>query len=284
MSLVINTNFASLNAQRSLTKNNEALTLSIQRLSSGLRINSAKDDAAGLAISEKLRAHVRSIGQAVRNSQDGISLTQVAEGAMGEVSNILIRMRELAQQAANGSLGDTERAKLDQEYASLRSEIDRIADVTEFNGTKLLNGTLSTTGISLQVGFQNATGNTLSVLSGLSAAGSLHSQSALGLAAASLTISVVASAAAALSMIDSAISNVAGKRGDIGASQNRLEITIANLRVASENFSAAESRIRDADFAYETAVFTKNQILIQASVAVLAQANTVPQIALQLLK
>ena len=140
MSLVINTNFASLNAQRSLTKNNEALTQSIQRLSSGLRINSAKDDAAGLAISEKLRAHVRSISQAVRNSQDGMSLTQVAEGAMGEVSNILIRMRELAQQSANGSLGDTERAKLDQEYQSLTSEINRIADTTEFNGTKLLNG------------------------------------------------------------------------------------------------------------------------------------------------
>ena len=284
MSLVINTNFASLNAQRSLTKNNEALTQSIQRLSSGLRINSAKDDAAGLAISEKLRAHVRSISQAVRNSQDGMSLTQVAEGAMGEVSNILIRMRELAQQSANGSLGDTERAKLDQEYQSLTSEINRIADITEFNGTKLLNGTLSATGISLQVGIQNASGNTVSVLSGLSGAASLHSQSALGLTGASLTISVVASAAAALSMIDSAISNVAGKRGDIGASQNRLDITIANLRVASENFSAAESRIRDADFAYETAVFTKNQILMQASMAVLAQANTLPQAALQLLK
>ena len=284
MSLVINTNFASLNAQRSLTKNNEALTQSIQRLSSGLRINSAKDDAAGLAISEKLRAHVRSIGQAVRNSQDGMSLTQVAEGAMGEVSNILIRMRELAQQSSNGVLGDTERAKLDQEYQSLTSEINRIADITEFNGTKLLNGTLSATGISLQVGIQNASGNTVSVLSGLSGAASLHSQSALGLTGASLTISVVASAAAALSMIDSAISNVAGKRGDIGASQNRLDITIANLRVASENFSAAESRIRDADFAYETAVFTKNQILMQASMAVLAQANTLPQAALQLLK
>lgn len=284
MSLVINTNFASLSAQRNLAKNNESLTLSIQRLSSGLRINSAKDDAAGLAISEKLRAHIRSIGQAVRNSQDGISLTQVAEGSMAEISNILIRMRELAQQAANGSLGDTERAKLDQEYQALRSEIDRISNITEFNGTKLLDGTLSSTGISLQVGFQNAAGNTISVLSGLSAAGSLHTQSSLGLTGASLTISVVASASAALSMIDSAITNVAGKRGDVGAVQNRLEITIANLRVASENFSAAESRIRDADFAYETAIFTRNQILLQASTAVLAQANTLPQIALQLLK
>lgn len=284
MSLVINTNLASLTAQRNLTKNNEALKLSIERLSSGLRINSAKDDAAGLAISEKLRAHVRSINQAVRNSQDGTSLTQVAEGAMGEISNILIRMRELAQQSANGSLGDTERGKLDQEYQALTAEINRIADITEFNGTKLLNGSLSATGISLQVGFQNASGNTVNVLSGLSGAASLHSQSALGLTGASLTISVVASAAAALSMIDSAISNVAGKRGDIGAAQNRLEITISNLRVASENFSAAESRIRDADFAYETAVFTKNQILTQASMAVLSQANTIPQMALQLLK
>ncbi|MCC7202949.1 MAG: flagellin FliC [Nitrospirae bacterium] len=284
MSLVINTNLASLTAQRNLTKNNEALKLSIERLSSGLRINSAKDDAAGLAISEKLRAHVRSINQAVRNSQDGTSLTQVAEGAMGEISNILIRMRELAQQSANGSLGDTERGKLDQEYQALTAEINRIADITEFNGTKLLNGSLSSTGISLQVGFQNASGNTVNVLSGLSGAASLHSQSALGLTGASLTISVVASAAAALSMIDSAISNVAGKRGDIGAAQNRLEITISNLRVASENFSAAESRIRDADFAYETAVFTKNQILTQASMAVLSQANTIPQMALQLLK
>ena len=284
MSLVINTNLASLTAQRNLTKNNEALQLSIERLSSGLRINSAKDDAAGLAISEKLRAHVRSINQAVRNSQDGMSLTQVAEGAMGEISNILIRMRELAQQSANGSLGDTERGKLDQEYQALNAEINRIADITEFNGTKLLNGSLSSTGISLQVGFQNASGNTVNVLSGLSGAASLHSQSALGLTGAATTISVVASAAAALSMIDSAISNVAGKRGDIGAGQNRLEITISNLRVASENFSAAESRIRDADFAYETALFTKNQILAQASMAVLAQANTLPQMALQLLK
>lgn len=284
MALVINTNLASLTAQRNLTKNNEALKLSIERLSSGLRINSAKDDAAGLAISEKLRAHVRSINQAVRNSQDGTSLTQVAEGAMGEISNILIRMRELAQQSANGSLGDVERGKLDQEYQALTAEINRIADITEFNGTKLLNGSLSGTGISLQVGFQNATGNTVNVLSGLSGAASLHTQSSLGLTGASLTISVVASAAAALSMIDSAISNVAGKRGDIGAAQNRLEVTISNLRVASENFSAAESRIRDADFAYETAVFTKNQILTQASMAVLAQANTIPQIALQLLQ
>ena len=213
-----------------------------------------------------------------------MSLTQVAEGAMGEISNILIRMRELAQQSANGSLGDTERGKLDQEYQALNAEINRIADITEFNGTKLLNGSLSSTGISLQVGFQNASGNTVNVLSGLSGAASLHSQSALGLTGAATTISVVASAAAALSMIDSAISNVAGKRGDIGAGQNRLEITISNLRVASENFSAAESRIRDADFAYETALFTKNQILAQASMAVLAQANTLPQMALQLLK
>lgn len=284
MSLVINTNAASLTAQRNLSKSTDLLGVSVERLSSGLRINSARDDAAGLAISEKLRGQIRSINQAIRNSQDGISLTQVAEGAMGEVGNILIRMRELASQSANGTLGDTERGKIDQEYQALRSEIDRIATVTEFNGTKLLDGTVSSTGLSMQIGFQNGTGNTLSVLSGLSGAASMHTQSALGLTGASLTVSVAASAAATLSMLDSAIGIVAGKRGDIGGIQNRLDSVIANLKNASENFTAAESRIRDADFAHETAIFTRNQIMVQAGTAILAQANSLPQAALQLLK
>ncbi|RMG72438.1 MAG: flagellin FliC [Nitrospirae bacterium] len=280
MGVVINTNIMSLTAQRNLTVNQNKLAVSVQRLSSGLRINSAKDDAAGLAISAKVTAQVVSIQVAIRNAQDGISLAQVAEGGLTEMGNILTRMRELAEEAANGTLGDSERSALDNEYQQLISELDRISKVTEFNGVKLLDGAKSASGITLQVGFQNTTDDRITFFSGISAINT----SSLGLTGTFGTISAAGNAQSALTQIDSAISTVAKHRGTLGAIQNRLESTINNLRIASENLSAANSRIKDADFAYETAIFTRNQILVQAGTAVLAQANVLPQNALQLLR
>jgi flagellin len=280
MALVINTNIMSLNAQRYLAGNSEALSKSVRRLSSGLRITSGADDAAGLAISDKITAHVRSITVAIRNAQDGISLLQTAEGALGEIGNILARMRELAEQAASGTLGDSDRSALDNEYQQLKSEIDRIVNVTEFNGTKLINGSQSANGIALQVGFKNTTNDRITVLSGLGTV----SSTGLGLTGVFSTISAQGNAQSALTQIDSAINTISTRRGTLGAFQNRLEVTITNLRVASENLSAANSRIRDADFAAETAAFTRNQILVQSATAILAQANVLPQNALQLLR
>ena len=281
MSLVINTNIASLNAQRNLATSTLNLNNSVQRLSSGLRINSAKHDAAGLAISEKLRAHTRSINQAVRNSQDGISVSQTAEGALSEIGGLLSRMRELAEQASNGSISASNRSDLDSEFQQLKTEIDRIATVTEFNGTKLIDGSQCANGITLQVGFQGTTDDRITVMSGLT---SVHSGSALSLTGNYSAIISAAQATSVLAAIDSAISTVATRRATLGAVQNRLDTTISNLRVASENLTAADSRIRDADFAYETAQFTRNQILVQAATAILTQANVLPQAALQLLR
>lgn len=277
MALVINTNIASMSAQRNLVINSEKLATSVQRLSSGLRINSAKDDAAGLAVSEKIRAQVRSIAVAIRNSQDGISLAQTNEGGLQEIGNILGRMRELSEQSANGTLGTSERNTLDAEYQQLRTEIDRISNTTEFNGTKLLDGSQSTTGVSLQVGFQNTTDDRITFFSGIGAT----STTTLSLTA---NISTVANAQSNLDMTSSAIGTVAASRGTLGAVMSRLESTIANLRVTSENLTAADSAIRDADFAYESSQFTRNQILVQAANAMVAQANVLPQAALQLLK
>ncbi len=278
MALVINTNIASLSAQRNLATNNAQLGTSVQRLSSGLRINSAKDDAAGLAISEKLRSQIRSISVAVRNSQDGISMAQTTEGGLAEMGNILGRMRELAEQAANGTLGGAERVTLDKEYQQLKTEIDRISNATEFNGAKLLNGSMSASGVTLQVGFQNVAANDrITFFSGMAAVNS----TALSLTA---NISTVGAAQSNLDMVTSAIGTVAAARGELGAVMSRLDSTISNLRVTSENLSAADSAIRDADFAYEAAQFTRNQILVQAANAMVAQANVLPQAALQLLQ
>jgi flagellin len=276
MSLVINTNFASINAQRNLVGNTEGLNTSVQRLSSGLRINSAKDDAAGLSISEKLKAHTRSINVAVRNAQDGISMLQTAEGGLSEMGNILGRMRELAQQASNGTLGVDEITALNAEFTALAAEITRISDVSEFNGKKLLNGDLVTTPVELQVGFRNTANDRLAVT-----AIADSDATALGVAAG---FADSATAQAMLDTVDAAIQTVSNTRGDIGAVMSRLDSTIANLRVSGENLTAAESRIRDADFAYETAEFTKRQILVSSATSVLAQANTLPQQALQLLR
>lgn len=286
MALVINTNIASITAQRNLATNASSLEKSVSRLSSGLRINTAADDAAGLSISEKLRANIRSVNQAVRNAQDGISLMQTAEGGLTEIGSILTRMRELAEQSANGTLDSSARSALDSEFTQLISEIDRIGKTTEFNGVKLLDGSQSSAGVTLQVGFRATANDQLvvlsGILSGLSSSSSLAS--ALGIGGTFSSISTATAAVSALLAIDSAINTVAQNRGSLGSVQNRLNSTISNLQVASENFSAADSRIRDADFASETAVFTKNQIMVQAATSILAQANVLPQQALTLLR
>jgi len=274
MSLVVNTNVASLAAQNNLTNSTGQLERSVERLSSGLRITRAADDAAGLGVSETLRAHIKSINQATRNSNDGISLTQIADGGAQTIGNLLSRLRELASQSANGTVGTTERSYLDQEFVQLRSEIDRIASVTEFNGTALLSGAANT--FTLQVGFKSGANNTLSL--------SLKDLDLASIGLSSVNVSSSANAQSALGNIDSAISAVASARADYGSYQNRLEATISSLQVTSQNFSAAESRIRDADVAYETSIFTKNQILVQSGIAILAQANALPQQALALLK
>jgi flagellin len=274
MSIIVNNNPASISAQRNLGVSTASLGRSVERLSSGLRITRAADDAAGLGLSETLRAHIRSINQAVRNSSDGISLTQIADGAAATVGNLLGRLRELASQSSSGTVGTTERSYIDQEFLALRSEIDRIAQVTEFNGQALTSG--STISFSIQVGFKSGTGNTLSM--------DLNQLTISTLGISSVNVSSAANAQSALSNIDSAISSVATARAEYGSLQNRFEATIANLEVSSENLTAAESRIRDADIAYETAQFTKNQVLVQTGIAVLAQANTLPQQALALLQ
>jgi flagellin len=278
MALTVNTNVASLNAQRNLSKAAGSLNKSMERLSTGLRINRSADDAAGMAISNTLRAHIRSINQASRNANDAVSMLQIAEGAMSEMDNILSRMRELSQQASNGSLASTERGYLNDEYVALKSELIRISDVTEFMGTKLLNGSLSA-GVNFQVGYKNSSNDRVSFTMKDTDVASLG----LNTTGAN-NISTAAAAQSAMAVIDASALNVlADRKGTIGALQNRLEYTISNLASASENFSAADSRIRDADFAYETAVYVKNQILTNAGISILAQANMLPQQALSLL-
>jgi len=282
MSLTVNTNLAGLNAQRNVSKVQTGLAQSVERLSSGLRVNSAKDDAAGLAISMKLTSQVRSLNQAIRNAQDGISVVQTAEGGMNEIHNILTRMRELAQQASTGTLASGDRTALNNEFSDLKSEITRISDTTEFNGLSLLNGTLSGSGVSLQVGINNTANDRIAV------SGTTFydiDASSIGLTTTNVSsIDTAANAQSMLSIVDSAISLVSTRRGNLGGVQNRLGSTIANLGTAAENLAAANARIIDADFAVETANLTKSQIILQAGIAVLSQANTLPQYALQLLR
>jgi flagellin len=282
MALTINTNVASLNAQRNLSTTQLALSKSMERLSSGLRINRAGDDAAGLAISQNMQAGIRSMNQAVRNANDGISMVQTAEGALNETSNILLRMRELAVQASNGTLTSTQRGNINNEFSALQNEITRISNVTDFNGSKLLQGALSA-GMALQVGTGTvADTDTISVTIGKADAVTLS----VGAGAADATHAQVSSASdaqSALANIDTAIGLVSTMRGNLGAVQNRLQSTINNLQVAVENTSAANSRIVDVDVAAETANMTRSQILTQAGVSVLAQANQTPQLALKLL-
>lgn len=277
MGFSIVSNTASLGAQRHLAQTQRAQTGNIGRLASGLRINSAADDAAGLAISEKLRAQVRGLGQAERNAMDGVSLIQTAEGAMNEVSGIMTRMKELAVQSANGTLGTTERGFLQQEFAALTSEIDRIAEVTEFNGTALLDG--STSQISFQVGINDSVNDRITVTMADVHASQLGTTTAVS----ALDISTVTGARTAMTTVEEAIDDVSSGRATLGASQNRLNVTITNLGSARENLAAADSRIRDVDVASETAAMTRNSILMQAGVSVLAQANQMPSMALALL-
>jgi flagellin len=246
-----------------------------------MRITSAKDDAAGLAISEKLRAQVRGLSQAERNAQDGISLVQTAEGALNEVSGALIRMRELSVQASTGTLGDTERGYLNDEFNALMTEIDRIANVTEFNGKYLLNGAASG-GVQFQVGLNNVGNDRISAAITATKTASLGGATTASMLNAQ-TISTITNARDALEVIDSAISDVSNVRGDLGAVQNRLNITVNNLATQRENLSAANSRIRDVDVADETVSMTRSQILMQAGVSVLAQANQLPGMALSLI-
>ncbi|MGF1468329.1 MAG: flagellin [Sandaracinaceae bacterium] len=284
MGVTINTNIASLNAQRALGQTQGALGGNLSRLSTGLRITKSADDAAGLAISERLKSQIRSLSQAERNANDGISLLQTAEGALNEVSGILTRMRELAVQSANGTLGDTERGFLNQEVTALKDEIDRIANVTEFNGTNLLAGGTTGTTFNFQVGIGATTNDSIdATLVGAEAAdlGAVTGGAVSSLAG--VDIGSVTGAQNALAVIDQAISDVSSRRADLGAVQNRLGVTVANLASARENLSAANSRIRDVDVASETADLTRNNILLQAGVSVLAQANQTPSVALALL-
>jgi flagellin len=276
MGLRINTNVASLNAQRNLFGTKAGLDKSLEKLSSGYRINRAGDDAAGLAISENLRAQIRGLKQASRNAQDGVSLVQVAEGGLNEISSIMIRLRELAVQAASDTIGPVERQFLNVEYDQLVSETDRIAEGTEFNGTKLLAGTGSV--LDFQVGTRNDPN-----IDRLSFDASKADANSAALGINLTSVADKASAQNSLAAIDAAIVSVSAMRADFGAIQNRLQSTIGNIAVSTENLSAANSRIRDVDIAEETAEMTKNNILLQAGTSVLAQANQTSNTALSLL-
>ncbi len=274
MGLRVNTNIASMNAQRNLSKVTNSLNKSYRKLSTGLRITSASDDAAGLAASERLRSQIRSLDQAKRNANDGISLVQTAEGSLEEVNNLMSRMRELAIQANNGTVSDTDKKTLNEEFTSLVSEVNRIAKSTEFNNIKLLDG--SSSNLTFQVGF-GTTGGTDTI--GVSLSPALTTS--LGLS--DLSINSSGNPSASIAAIDTAINTVSSLRGSLGAAQNRLSSTISNIGVAVENLSAAESRIRDVDIAKESTNLTRNSILQQASISVLSQANVGSQSALRLL-
>lgn len=276
MALIVNSNLASLNAQRNLESSQSSLNTSLQRLSSGLRINSAKDDAAGLFIAEQLTRDIRGTNQAVRNASDGISLGQTAEGALGEIGNNLQRIRELAVQSANATTSD--RSGIQAEVDQLTQEISRIIQTTEFAGNKLLSGANS---LTFQVGASGSDTNQLAI-STINMTG-IAGYSATLTATGVVDVDDSAGASAALSSLSTALDTVNKARATYGALQNRFEAVISNLQGYAENLTAARSRIQDADFAAETANLTRSQILQQAGVSILAQANTLPQQALSLL-
>ncbi|MFT6778727.1 MAG: flagellin [Paraglaciecola sp.] len=273
MSLFVNTNVSSLNAQRQLFSSGQALSTSFERLSSGFRINRAADDAAGLQISDRLTTQVQGLNQAVRNANDAISLTQTAEGALGEVTTSLQRIRTLAVQSQNGINSSADRNALQKEVTALKNEISRIAGDTQFGDLNILQGDFSA---SFLVGANAGQNITVSI----DRTGGFGSS---GLSLASTSVATAADASGALTAIDSAISTIGGARADLGALQNRFQSTIRNLSNISENIAGARSRIRDTDFAVETAELTRNQIVQQASLSVLSQANQRPQSALSLL-
>jgi flagellin len=275
MALFINTNVASESAQKNLGANQARLAVSFNRLSSGLRINSAKDDASGLAISESLKSQIRSFNVAERNAGDGISMAQTAEGSLGEVHDILGRMRELATQASNGSLTSTDRGYLQTEFSQLQSEITRIQGSSKFNGKQLVASTAQT--ITLQVGLDNTASDQIQVTLGGVSLGTISGSGAV------LSGSTASGALAALSTIDTAIGSVSTARATFGAAMNRLETAQSSIQTMRLNLSAANSRIRDVDVAQETSSLSRNQVLTQAGVSVLAQANQLPQLAFGLL-
>ena len=318
MAIRIFNNIASSNAQRILGVNNQRLATSIERISSGIRINKGADDAAGLAISEGLRSDIRALRQATRNANDGMSLVNVTEGALNEQSSILIRLRELASQAATGTVGSTERATIQLEFSALRDELTRIAMTTEFNGIGVIDGTLAssvattsqnllsaaessaaessaaasgavttvtTTKVAttnhtmIQIGIDNTANSRIDLNDSLA----LNAVTASTLGIAALSVTASAEALTALAEIETAISSVTAARGKVGAVQNRLQRSVSALSVSSENLQAAESAIRDADIAHEIAQLTRNQILVQTSTAMVGQSNLIPQSVLQLL-
>ena len=278
-------NIPSLNAQRILGINNDRLAQSVERISSGIRINRGADDAAGLAISEALRSDIRTLRQAVRNANDGISLINVTEGALNEQSSILIRLRELSSQASTGTVGSVERQTIQLEFDALRLEIDRIANTTAFNGQKLVDGSLSSSvsasnQILIQVGLDSGADSRINLNEQINL--TAVTSSTLGVDV--LSVTSAAGALSALDVINTSISIVTQSRGKVGAVQNRLTRTISNLSISTENLQAAESAIRDADIAEEVALLTRNQIMVQASTAMVGQANLIPQSVLQLLQ
>ncbi len=276
MPMVINTNISSLEAQKNLNASQGKLRKSFQRLSSGFRINTAADDAAGLAISESMRSQIRSYTVAERNTNNAISMSQAAEAGLGQISGILIRMRELGVQAANGDLTTTDRNYLDTEFQQLKEEIDRLSETTEFNGKEMLAGAMAT--IDFQVGINTTTFDVISIgFGGVSL-------SALGLSGANITGASATNSLAAIDAVDAAFATVSTRRADFGAVQNRLEVSISNTQSIRTNMSAANSRIRDVDVALETAEMARSQVLLQAGTSVLTQANQLPQNALSLLQ
>jgi flagellin len=280
MGLRINTNTQSIAAQRNLGINGANQKASLEKLASGSRINRAADDAAGLAISENMRAHVRSLAQDIRNANDGISMIQTAEGSMNEVANILVRFRELSIQAASDTIGDTERGFIDKEVQQLRSEIDRVAAATEYNGKKLLNGggDSDSTVLDIQIGLKN---NPEQDRFTYDLAKTNVTTERLGLQ--EISVSNKESAQNNLSKVDDALRTLTENRAELGALQNRLQSSVNSLQIYDENLQGARSRIRDVDMASETAELTKNNILTSAGVSVLAQANQNSMSALKLL-
>jgi flagellin len=278
MVMSIRTNVASLNAQRNLTSTQMQLDSSLAKLSSGFRITKAGDDAAGLSISTNLEAQIRSYNQAARNANDGISVIQVAESSMNEQANILTRLRELAMQAASDGVGDTERGYINTEKTQLLSEVDRIANASEFNGTNVLN--TSATVLDFQVGIRNSAANDRISVTTVNAKASALLNTA---STQTLSLSTKADAQTALSTIDAALQKLSDSRARLGAAGNRFNNALGSIQNASEALSAANSRIRDVDVAEETSRMARSQVLMQAGVSVLAQANQMPQIALKLL-
>lgn len=285
MAATINTNAMSLNAQRNLSTSQASLATSVQRLSSGLRVNSAKDDAAGLAISTKMTAQINGLNAASRNSNDGISLAQTAEAALGQISDLIQRVRELAVQSANGTMADSDRKALDSESRALLDQIDTIATGSNFNGVKLLNGGTTGTSVKIQTGV--GASDTVNIDIGDATTGTLNIKKAAaqGTAGTSeIDLSTDVNASKALATLDDALTSVASNRANLGASQNRLSATINNIDATVTNMTEARSRIQDVDFSAETTSLAKAQILSQASTAMLAQANQTQQNVLKLIQ